>query len=80
MSWLIQPSQARADAYRELAMQAINSVAGFRSKADHYTQQGQDEIAGEYQQLANEAVARAERYLILADFAERNSEVNLKAS
>lgn len=80
MSWLIQPSQARAEAYRELAMQAINSVAGFRSKADQHKALGQDKIAAEYHELANEAVARAERYLILADFAERNAEEHLRAS
>ena len=63
--------QSRAGGYRELAMQAINSVTDYRARAEQNTTQGQAEIAAEYQQLANEAVARAERYLILADFAER---------
>ncbi len=80
MSSPIQPSQVRAEAYRDLAMQAINRVADYRAKAELFTQQGQAEIAAEYHQLANEAVARAERYMILADFAERNAEENQKAS
>ena len=75
-----QSQPGRAEAYRDLAMQAINSVAGYRSRADQFKQQGQGEIAAEYQHLANEAVARAERYMILADFAERNAQENQKAS
>ncbi len=61
-------------------MHAINSVANYRTRAEQNTAQGRPEIAGEYHQLANEAVARAERYLILADFAERNVEKQKKAS
>lgn len=80
MSLPIRSCQVRAEAYRDLAMQAINSVADYRSRADQFKQKGQDEIAAEYQQLANEAVARAERYMILADFAEKNAEEAQKAS
>ncbi len=80
MSSPTQAYQSRAEAYSELAMQAINSVAGYRSKADQFVQQGQADIAAEYHQLANEAVTRAERYMVLADFAERNAQENQKAS
>jgi hypothetical protein len=54
-------------------MEAINSVATYRARAEQNMAQGQPELAAEYNQLANEAVARAERYMVLADFAERNS-------
>ena len=78
-SELPSQQQSRAGGYRELAMQAINSVADYRARAEQNTAQGQAEIAAEYQQLANEAVARAERYLILADFAQRNAQEPQKA-
>jgi len=75
----IPQSLARAEGYRELAMQAINSVTAYRTKAEQYASQGEAEIAAEYQQLANEAIARAERYLRLADFAEQNSKFTSKS-
>ena len=65
--------QSRADSYRELAMQAINDVAEYKTRAEHQTERGYPQIATEYLQLASEATVRAEKYLILADFAERNS-------
>lgn len=73
----IPQSDVRAEGYRELAMQAINSVTRYKAKAEQYTAQAEHEIAAEYQQLANEAIARAERYLILANFAEQNSKFTL---
>jgi len=73
-------TNSRAEGYRELSMQALNSVTEYKVKAQHYSALGQADIAAEYQQLATEAIARAERYMILADFAECNAEENQKAS
>jgi hypothetical protein len=64
---------SRAESYRELAMQAINSVTGYKAQAERYAALGDTRIAAEYEKLANEAIARAERYIVLADFAKRNS-------
>ncbi len=71
------PPHVRAEAYRELAMQAVNSITGYRAKAEQYAAQGEAEIAAEYHQLANAAIARAERYLLLADFAKHKSTIQL---
>ena len=60
-------------------MQAVNSVADYRVKAERYAALGHTDIAAEYQQLANEAIARAERYMVLAAFAERNVQEIQKA-
>jgi hypothetical protein len=54
-------------------MQAINSVTGYKAQAERYAALGDTRIAAEYEKLANEAIARAERYIVLADFAKRNS-------
>ena len=62
----------RAEGYRELAMLAINSVAGYKLQAEKYAERGEAQIAHAHQQLTNEAVAGAERYLLLANFAEKN--------
>ncbi len=42
------------------------------ARAERYLQQGDSQIAAEYEQFAHEAVARAERYRVLADVAEKS--------
>jgi hypothetical protein len=69
----IPQPQSRAESYRELAMEAINRMAGYKTKAERHARQGDTQIAREYRQLAAESRVRAERYLVLADFAEKNS-------
>ena len=52
--------KSRVESYRELALQAINRVAEFRSRAEQYAAKGDQQIADAYQQQTNEAIARAE--------------------
>jgi hypothetical protein len=65
-------SQSRAASYRDLARQARDMVAIYQYQAERFEKQGDTQIAAEYKQLANEAIARAERYTVLAESCESN--------
>jgi hypothetical protein len=63
-------------AYRQLAREALEIVGVYSARAEWFEQKGEAHIAIEYRQLAQEAVARAQRYNSLADLAETTNKSN----
>lgn len=61
------------ESYRDLAKEALESVAEYKARAEQCRHEGNTPLASEYLQLAVEAIIRVDRYTILADFAEKNS-------
>jgi hypothetical protein len=64
---------SNAEAYRDLAHQAANMVAIYHTQAERFAHAGQEQIAAEYRQLADEAAARSHRYAALARLTEDDS-------
>lgn len=58
-------------AYRDLAREALDSVAVYNARAQWFECSGNENLAGEYRQLSKEALERAQRYKELADLAEK---------
>ena len=61
---------SRAQSYHDLAQQALNIVATYKAQAERFAAADDEQIAAEYRQLTQEALARAERYQSLANLAE----------
>jgi hypothetical protein len=61
---------SRAQSYHDLAQQALSMVATYKAQAERFAAVGDEQIAAEYRQLTQEALARAERYQSLANLAE----------
>jgi len=60
-------------AYRDLAREALDSVAVYNARAQWFECSGNETLAIEYRQLAQDALNRAQRYKDLADLAEKRS-------
>jgi hypothetical protein len=68
------PQEAqRFSAYRDLARDALERVGEYNARAHWFEIKGEPHIALEYRQLAQECLARAQRYKALADLAEKHS-------
>ena len=64
---------SQPSAYRDLAREALESVGEYNARAHWFEIKGEREVALEYRQLAQESLARAQRYKALADLAEKQS-------
>jgi hypothetical protein len=53
-----------------MANQAREMMSDYRRQAERFEKQGDALVAAEYRQLATEAMARTERYTLLADSSE----------
>jgi hypothetical protein len=60
-------------AYRDLAREALDSVAIYNARAQWFECSGNETLAVEYRQLAQDALTRAQRYKDLADLAEKRA-------
>jgi hypothetical protein len=60
----------KVSAYRELAREVLEIVDVYNARAQWFESKNEAHIAIEYRQLAQEAVARAQRYNSLAELAE----------
>ena len=58
------------EAYRDLAREALDSVAIYNARAQWFDCSGNQNLATEYHQLSHEALERAQRYKELADLAD----------
>jgi hypothetical protein len=58
-------------AYRNLAREALDSVAVYNARAQWFECSDNENLAGEYRALSKEALERAQRYKELADVAEK---------
>ena len=63
----------QVSAYRDMAAEALRSVAEYNARAQWFELKHEPAIANEYRQLAQEALARAQRYKALADLTEKHS-------
>jgi hypothetical protein len=63
----------QSDAYRDLAREAIESVAVYNARAQWFELTGNRRLAEEYRQLSQEALARAQRYKELAERADKTA-------
>jgi regulator of protease activity HflC (stomatin/prohibitin superfamily) len=61
----------QVSAYRNLAREALESVGEYNARAHWYEAKGEAQIALEYRQLSQEALARAQRYKALAALSEK---------
>jgi hypothetical protein len=57
-------------AYRDLAREALDSVAVYNARAQWFDRSGNPALASEYRQLSQEALDRAQRYKELGDLAD----------
>lgn len=60
-------------AYRDLAHEALDSVAIYNARAQWFECSGNETLAFEYRRLAQDALTRAQRYKDLADLAEKRA-------
>jgi hypothetical protein len=67
------PPRNQAQAYRDLAQQALEMVAVYETQAKRFASDGNEQIAAEYRQLSQESLARARRYSALADLEAKIS-------
>ena len=67
----------QATAYRDMASEALDSVAIYNARAQWFACSGNETLANEYRQLSQEALERAQRYKELADLAEKHTNVPL---
>lgn len=58
------------EAYRDLAREALESVAIYNARAQWFECSGNENLATEYHQLSHEALERAQRYKELADLSD----------
>ena len=58
----------------ELAIEALAGIAQHTTRAESYLREGNSRIASEYLHLSSDAINIANCYILLADFAEKNSE------
>ena len=65
----------QVDAYRDLASEALESVAIYKARAQWFECSGNKSLAEEYQKLAKDALERAQRYKYLADLASKPAKV-----
>jgi hypothetical protein len=68
---LAAETNSQIAAYRDLAREALDSVAVYNARAQWFECSGNETLASEYRQLSKEALERAQRYKELADLAER---------
>ena len=61
----------QVEAYRDLASEALESVAIYKARAQWFECSGNKSLAEEYQKLAKDALERAQRYKYLVDLASR---------
>jgi hypothetical protein len=62
----------QAVAYRDLAKEALNSVAIYNARAQWFECSGNKSLSMEYRQLSKDALERAQRYKDLADLADKH--------
>ncbi len=65
----------QVEAYRDLASEALDSVAIYKARARWFECSGNKSLANEYLTLAKDALERAQRYKYLADLAEKPAKV-----
>ena len=65
----------QVEAYRDLASEALDSVAIYKARAQWFECSGNKSLANEYLTLAKDALERAQRYKYLADHAEKPTKV-----
>jgi hypothetical protein len=68
-----QQEKTQVSAYRDLAREALEGVREYNARAQSYGLKGETHVALEYRQLAQESLARAQRYKALANLAEKHS-------
>lgn len=62
----------QAVAYRDLAKEALNSVAIYNARAQWFECSGNKALSLEYRMLSKDALERAQRYKDLADLADKH--------
>lgn len=62
----------QAVAYRDLAKEALDSVAIYNARAQWFECSGNKSLSMEYRQLSKDALERAQRYKDLADLADKH--------
>jgi hypothetical protein len=65
----------QVEAYRDLASEALESVAIYKARAQWFECSGNKSLANEYLTLAKDALERAQRYKYLADHAQKPAKV-----
>ncbi len=65
----------QVEAYRDLASEALDSVAIYKARAQWFECSGNKSLAEEYQKLSKDALERAQRYKYLADLASKPTKV-----
>jgi len=65
----------QVEAYRDLASEALDSVAIYKARAQWFECSGNKSLAEEYQKLSKDALQRAQRYKYLADLASKPTRV-----
>jgi len=68
-----QAEKPQVSAYRDMAAEALRNMAEYNARAQWFDLKHEHQIALEYRQLAQESLARAQRYKALADLAEKHS-------
>ncbi len=69
----IGDNNPQVEAYRDLASEALDSVAIYKARAQWFECSGNKGLANEYLTLAKDALERAQRYKYLADHAEKHT-------
>jgi hypothetical protein len=68
----------QAVAYRDLAKEALDSVAIYNARAQWFECSGNKALSIEYRLLSKDALERAQRYKDLADLADKHPPLPLK--
>ncbi len=63
----------QAVAYRDLAKEALDSVAIYNARAQWFACSGNKSLSLEYRQLSKDALERAQRYKDLADLTDKHA-------
>jgi len=66
----VEDTNPQIAVYRDLAREALESVAVYNARAQWFERSGNQALANEYLQLSHEALERAQRYKELADLAD----------